>query len=175
MKLAILLVLAACGRDTKTILEAPPRGSAAAKPAAPSARPKIAALTTTLPTGWTSQYDAGIDMWIFTSPKLADGRTTIAHLAQLSAAVAPSPEDYLALREHLWDKGTTAAIVGQQKLADGFAMTVNVKPAIDPTREKRETYVLRHVGATWLDCQCEWVPDDAIRDQVIALCSSAKL
>ncbi len=147
-------------------------GAAAAAPAKP--HHTLAALETTLPAGWTSEYDRDLDRWLFTLPAQGHERPAIhAHLAQLSAAIPPSAKDYLTLREQLWDKGTVAEIVEQQTLPDGFAMTVNVKPAVDPTHPKHETYVLRHAGDTWLDCQCEWVPDDAIRDQVLALCESA--
>lgn len=182
LALWVLWVLcAACGRDTDAILKAPPKsrlGSAGSAGSAavvkPLARVKLDGLTTTLPTGWTATYDS-LGRWSFTSPKLADGRETTAQLAQISVAVEPTPEDYLALRAHLLDKGTSATIVATQTLPDGFAMTVEVTPAAAPDRPKHEIYVLRHLGVTWLDCQCEWVPNDVIRDQVIALCASANL
>ena len=172
---ALVALGAACGRDTDAILKAPPKGGAGSGASVtPSPRVKLDGLTTALPAGWTATHDSRGD-WSFSSPERPDGRTTTVVVAPMSVAVEPTPADYLALREQLWDRGTVATIVATQKLLDGFAITVEVKPAatLDPPR--RDTYVLRHLGATWLDCRCERVPDQAIRDQVIALCSSAQL
>jgi hypothetical protein len=149
-------------------------GSGSAVSLVPEPLGSIETMKSTLPEGWTSEYEKASKVWLF-STKAPDGRPVYTHLQRFTAAVAPTPEDYLAMRLRIWDKGTTAEISEQHKLADGFEMTVTVKPAIDPSRPKRETYVLRKSGDSWLDCQCEWVPDDAIRDQVIAVCSSATL
>jgi hypothetical protein len=172
---ALAALAVACGRDTDAILKAPPKGRAGSgSSVTPSPRVKLDGLTTALPAGWTATHDSR-GAWSFSSPKLTDGRTTTVVLAPMSVAVDPTPADYLALREQLWDRGTLATIVATQKLPDGFAITVEVKPAATPDQPRRETYVLRHLGATWLDCRCERVSDEKIRDQVIALCSSAQL
>ena len=149
-------------------------GSGSAVSLVPKPLGSLETMKSTLPASWTSEYDKDSKVWLF-STKAPDGRPVYTHLQRFTAAVAPTPDDYLAMRKRIWDAGTTAEITEQHKLADGFEMTVTVKPAVDPTRPKRETYVLRKSGDSWLDCQCEWVPDDAIRDQVIAVCSSATL
>jgi hypothetical protein len=82
---------------------------------------------------------------------------------------------YLAQRLKYWDQGTTAEIEKREGVKDGFAMTVVVKPAADPTHPKRETYVVRQLGNVWYQCMSEWIPDDAIRDQLVGLCKSLKL
>jgi len=172
-----LLLIACRDREHDLIREKPVKtgsGSGSAVSLVPKPLGSIETMKSTLPEGWTSEYEKDSKVWLF-STKAPDGRPVYTHLQRFNAAVAPTPEDYLAMRMRIWDKGTTAEISEQHKLADGFEMTVTVKPAIDPTRPKRETYVLRKSGDSWLDCQCEWVPDDAIRDQVIAACSSATL
>jgi hypothetical protein len=149
-------------------------GSGSAVSLVPTPLGSIETMKATLPEGWTSRYDQASKVWVF-STKTADGRPVYTHLQRFTAAVAPTADDYLAMRKRIWDKGTTAELIEHHKLADGFEMTVTVKPAVAPTHPTRETYVLRQSGDSWLDCQCEGVPDDAIRDQVIAVCSSATL
>jgi hypothetical protein len=169
------LIVACRDRDHDLVKPAPATGSGSAITATP---PKplgsLEAMKSTLPAGWTSEYDTAGKVWVF-SAKADDGRPVYTHLTRFQAAVAPSPEEYLEMRKRIWDKGTTAEIVEQHPLPDGFALTVNVKPAVDPNHPKHETYVLRRSGDSFLDCQCEWVPTDVIRDQVISVCSSATL
>jgi len=162
--LALAVLLVACGRDTDGVLKAPPKGSGsgAAKPIAASTR--LAALTVALPAGWTATYDDR-GTWSFASPP---EQHATAHLAQMSAAVAPSPEDYLALLQAS-NQDTTSKLVAKQTLPDGFALSIEVG------HTKRATYVVRKLGAVWIECECTEVPDDATRDRVIAVCSSAKL
>jgi hypothetical protein len=176
--IALCLLLIACrDREHDLIREKLVKtgsGSGSAVSLVPKPLGSLETMKSTLPEGWTSEYEKDSKVWLFAT-KAPDGRPVYTHLQRFMAAVAPTPEDYLAMRVRIWDKGTTAEIAEQHKLADGFEMTVTVKPAIDPSRPKRETYVLRKSGESWLDCQCEWVPNDAIRDQVIAVCSSATL
>jgi hypothetical protein len=173
--LVLLLLVGGCRDRDHDLIKPAKTGSGSAITALP---PKplgsLEAMKSTLPANWTSEYDKDTKVWVF-STKADDGRPVYTHLARFQAAIAPSPEDYLEMRKRIWDKGTTAEIVEQHELADGIAMTVNVKPEVDPSHPKRETYVLRKSGDSFLDCQCEWVPTDAIRDQVISVCSSASL
>lgn len=175
--LLLLLVVGCRDREHDLIREKLVKtgsGSGSAVSLVPKPLGSLETMKSTLPANWTSEYDKDSKVWVFAT-KAPDGRPVYTHLQRFMAAVAPTPEDYLAMRKRIWDAGTTAEIAEQHKLADGFDMTVTVKPAVDPTHPKRETYVLRKSGDSWLDCQCEWVPDDAIRDQVIAVCSSATL
>ncbi len=174
--LALAVLLVACGQDTEAVLKAPPRAAkgsavAVAKPIAAST--KLAGLTVALPTGWTAAYDDR-GSWSFTSQRVPEHPLAITHLAQMSAAVAPSPEDYLALLQAS-TKDTTSKLVTKQTLPDGFALSLESTLNADPGHGKRATYVVRKLGALWIECACPDVPDDATRDRVIALCSSAKL
>ena len=174
--LLLLLLLVACrDREHDLIRDKPVKtGSGSAVLLPPKPLGSIETMKSTLPANWTSEYDKASKVWVFAT-KAADGRPVYTHLQRFMAANAPSPEDYLEMRKRVWDVGTTAEIAEQHQLGEGFEMTVIVKPQVDPAHPKRETYVLRKSGDSWLDCQCEWVPDDAIRDQVIAVCSSATL
>jgi hypothetical protein len=179
MRLVVMLLLVVGCRDREhdLIREKPVKtgsGSGSAVSLVPTPLGSIETMKTTLPEGWTSEYDKATKLWVFTT-KGPDGRDVYTHLQRFTAAVAPSPDDYFAMRKQIWDAGTTAEITEQHKLGEGFEMTVTVKPAVAPTHVSRETYVLRKSGDSWLDCQCEGVPNDAIRDQVIAVCSSATL
>jgi hypothetical protein len=149
-------------------------GSGSAVSLVPKPLGSLETMKATLPDNWTSEYDKASKVWVFTT-KTPDGRPIYTHLQRFTAAVAPTPDDYLAMRKRVWDAGTTAEITEQHELADGFEMTVTVKPAVDPTHPTREVYVLRKSGDSWLDCQCEGVPYDPIREQVIEMCSSATL
>lgn len=172
--LATGIVLVACGRDTEAVLAAPPTGSnaAVARPVAPSAQ--LAALVATLPAGWTASYDAAGGRWAFTSAQVGERGPLIAHLGQMSAAVAPTPRDYLALLQSQ-DKHHTLTLLANEQLRDGFAMTVGVSATTAPAKVERAVHVIRRLRGVWLACECEAVPDDATRDQLIALCSSAAL
>jgi len=75
----------------------------------------------------------------------------------------------------LTDPGTKATIESRSGVKDGFAMTIVVNGPPDPKQPRRETYVVRQLGSGWYQCVSEWIPDDAFRDQVIALCKSLKL
>jgi hypothetical protein len=86
-----------------------------------------------------------------------------------------SPDAYVAqLRKH-WDEGTKAVFESRQGVKDGFAMTIVVTPARCPCSPKRETFVVRQLGNVWYQCSAEWITDDAMRDQLVALCKSVKL
>lgn len=171
---ALALLVAACGTS-----DAPPKGEpkpAEPKPAAAEQQPhKIDKLQMAVPEGWTAKYDAEWDKWLFTTPPIPDGRTASARIERATANAVASPDAYLAQRLKYWDAGTTATIEKRESVKDGFAMTVVVKPAVDPDHPKRETYVVRELGSVWYQCMSEWIPDDTIRDQLLGLCTSLKL
>ena len=166
----VVLLLAACSKqDTAPTRDTPK------PPTAHQAPRKIATLQMTVPVGWTATYDAQWDKWLFESPKLAEGRRTFARIERAPASAVASPDAYLAQLRKYWDEGTTAEFEKRESVKDGFAMTLVVKPAVDPTRPKRETYVIRELGSVWYQCFSEWIPDDATRDQLLSLCTSLKL
>ena len=76
-------------------------------------------------------------------------------------AATASPE---ALRQYLLSKAT---IDSRLAISDGFAATFT-------EGAQRETHVLREHKNHWYDCHAQIV-DDAMRDQVVALCKSYKL
>ncbi len=168
-ELALVLVLAGCGtHDT-----APKRDEA--KPAPTEPVRKLDTLHMTVPDGWTSTYDAAGDLWLLTTTPIADGRTANARIERADPSAVASPDAYLHKRRGLWDAGTTAEIETRESVKDGFAMTVVVKPAVDPDHPKRETYVVRELGSAWYQCISEWVPDEAMRGQLLSLCKSIRL
>jgi hypothetical protein len=75
----------------------------------------------------------------------------------IGSAASASPE---ALRQYLLSK---APIDHRQALSDGFAATFG-----------GHTHVLRERHNRWFRCHAD-VTDDAMRDEVIALCKSYKL
>jgi hypothetical protein len=170
-RLAVAFAIAsvACG----TSEQAPPKKT---KAAAVEQKPhKLDTMRMTLPAGWTSAYDAEGDTWLFTTPPLPNGRTANARIERADPSAVASPDAYLHKRVALWDKGTTASIESRQSVKDGFAMTVVVKPAVDPDHPKRETYVVRELGSVWYQCLSEWIPDEATREQLLSLCKSLVL
>ncbi len=165
-------LLVACGKDT------PRRDDVKQRPAEPHVEQKpqkLDHLHMTVPDGWTSKYEAEWDKWLFETPPIPDGRTANARIERASPNAVASPDAYLAQRLKYWDAGTTAEIEKREGVKDGFAMTVVVKPAVDPAHPKRETYVVRQLGNVWYQCMSEWIPDDAIRDQLLGLCKSLAL
>ena len=167
-----LLTLALVACTSKS--DAPLRSESKPAPKAEQTH-KIDKLQMTVPDGWTATYDADGDKWLFESPKLADGRTANARIERAPESAVASPDAYLAQLRRVWDAGTTAELEKRESVKGGFAMTLVVKPAADPAHPKRETYVIRELGSVWYQCLSEWIPDDATRDQVMALCKSLKL
>jgi hypothetical protein len=173
---SVALALVACGKsDAPPQREAKPAPAPMSPTAPPSAEHKIDKLQMAVPDGWTAKYDAEWDKWLFETPPIPDGRTASARIERAPARAVASPEAYLAHRIRYWDHGAKATIEKRESVKDGFAMTVLLRPAADPDHPKRETYVIRQLGNVWYQCMSEWIPDDAIRDQLVALCKSLKL
>jgi hypothetical protein len=184
MKLALLAVLlVACGSKDEPAPAAPasaPAKRAAAQPPAPAqAGPvhDLAALKVTLPAGWQKEWSKDTGQWIFTSPKIPDGRVVYARISRAGHDMPTTPEAWIQNRvEHHWDKGVTGEVVTKEDRPGGFAATVKVTVPMDAAHPKHEYYAawdVPDVGGDKLYCECEWVPDDAIRDQIAALCKSA--
>lgn len=172
-RLVLVAALVACGKQDA----APKRDEVKPAPPAVEQKPqKLEHLALTLPKGWSARYDADGDMWLLDAPPLPDGRAANARIERAASSAVASPEAFLHHRlTRYWDPGTTAEIESRAGVKDGFAMTVVVKAAADPQHPKRETYVVRQLGNVWYECLSEWIPDDATRDQLIALCKSMKL
>jgi hypothetical protein len=171
-----IALLLACGKPAD-----PREHRGGDKPAAADTKPvdhgrqTLAGAKMQVPLGWTATYDAERDVWRFASPPLLDGRTTSAVLERANPTWVASPDAYLAqLRKH-WDAGTKADFESRRGVKDGFAMTIVVTPARSSDAPARETFVVRQLGNVWYQCSSEWVTDDAMRDQLLALCTSVKL
>ena len=92
---------------------------------------------------------------------LSLGSDVAVAVETIGDAASASPE---ALRQYLLSK---AQIDSRQAISDGFAATFT-------DGAQRETHVLREHRNHWYDCHATIV-DDAMRDQVIALCKAYKL
>ena len=92
---------------------------------------------------------------------LSLGSDVAVTVETIGDAASASPE---ALRQYLLSK---AQIDSRLALSDGFAATFT-------NGTTRETHVLREHRNLWYRCHAQ-VTDDAMRDQVIALCKSYKL
>lgn len=102
---------------------------------------------------------------------LADGRTIGFIVERAPKRAVASPE---ALRHYLetavWPAGTTSELESRKSLSDGFATTFVVRyPSAQP-QAIRETHVVRQLGSEWFHCTAAPVLDDAMRDEVPALC-----
>lgn len=165
----LALGLAACSKGRSD----QPAATSPAPVAEEAPRRAVSSLKITLPPGWT-RNDADNDMIIFTSPKLPDGRDTVARIDHAGGRAVATAKELIAARiEHHWDKGVTAEIVKEEPMPGGFAATARVTAPVDPQHPKLEYYSIWKVEDQVLFCECEWVPDEAIRDQIASLCNSA--
>jgi hypothetical protein len=165
---AIAMMLVACGGNKDDANKQRPPAKVAEKHTVDAVRMHV-------PEGWKAEYDAGNDTWRFTSPPIQDRRTISVILERTPPQTTAAPE---ALRHYLetksWAKGTTAEIEKREALSDGFAAILLVKSAADPVHPTRQVYVIKELGSEWFRCFSTSVDDDAMRDQVLALCKSIK-
>jgi hypothetical protein len=170
----LLIALVACGKS-----DAPPKRNESAAPSTarhvPVDERKIDKLEMTAPTGWTSSYDGDVDTMRFAATT-ADGRTAHARVERAPATWVASPDAYVAQRKRFdLPPNTKIDIEKREGVKDGFALTVLVTTPKDPEHPTRESYVVRQLGSAWYQCVSDSVPDDAFRDQLVALCKSLKL
>lgn len=169
--LVLVAALVACGKQDDA-----PKRTEAKPPVAQQKPQRLEYLTMTLPESWSARYDADDDTWLLGAPPLPDGRSANARIERAPASAVASPEAFLHRRlTRYWDPGTTAEIESRAGVKDGFSMTVVVKAAGHRDQPRRETYVVRQLGNVWYECLSEWIPDDATRDQLLAVCKSMKL
>ncbi len=174
----LALWIAACGQ--KDAPKAPAPKSEAAKTEAPPPAPPIQAekpkkldgLKVTLPDGWKSEYIADSDLWVFQAP-LADGRSSTTRIGHAPTSLPNAADAYIEHKKKGWVQGTTAEIVTQEPRPGGFAATLKVNVGGTDPNPKTEYHAVFEVGGTRLRCENEWIPEDALRDQVAALCRSA--
>jgi hypothetical protein len=172
--LVALGALAACGNpDAPTKRESPTTTTPTPRNVDPSER-KLATIEMTVPPGWISKYDEAGDRWLLDATTSAGAAS--ARIERAPATWVASPDAYLAQRKRYdLGPGTKAEFDKRQGIKDGFAMTVLVTPPADRGPPRRETYAVRQLGSAWYQCVSESVPDDAFRDQLVALCKSLEL
>jgi hypothetical protein len=127
-------------------------------------------LKLTLPEGWTgAQDDAG--QWNF---ELASSGVT-ARLNRAPAGVPGTASGYLEYKiDWCWDPGTSADLVANESRPGGFAATMLVRDAEDPDHPRLAYHAVWEVDGVRLRCEADRVGDEATRDQIAALCDSAR-
>jgi hypothetical protein len=156
-------VLGACGnRDDSSTRE----GSGTTVAARAFADVRIA-----VPQGWTSQYDQGADAWEVVS---ADRRATV-RIERADERYVASPDAYLNHLTPRWGTDKLVTILDRRHIGSGFVLTVGVFAGESDPNPQSATYVVRKLGKLWYRCHTENVDDEALREQVIALCRSVRL
>ncbi len=124
--------------------------------------------TFALPQGWTSSYGTD-DTWRFASP---DARTTVLFERTDERYIA-SPDAFMqhvALRY----KGKLVTIEQREHAGKGFAITLAIFAGEHDPHPQRTTFVVRPLGKAWFSCHADGLDDEALRNDVIALCRSVR-
>lgn len=156
-------VFGACGKRDDS---SPREGSGTTVAARAFADVRIA-----VPPGWTSQYEQAADAWQVVS---ADRRATV-RIERADERYVASPDAYLNHLTPRWGKDKLVTILDRRHIGSGFVLTVGVFAGDDDPNPLSATYVVRKLGKLWYQCQVESVEDEALREQVIALCRSVRL
>ena len=122
----------------------------------------------TVPSGWTVELD-GSGQWNFES------RGVTARLNRAPEGVPTTASGYLEYKvDWCWDPGATAELVTIDSRPDGFAATMLVRDPEDPDHPRTAYHAIWDLDGVRLRCEADRVPDDATRDQIAALCDSAR-
>jgi hypothetical protein len=157
--LVLVIALAACGKDK----QAGSGGTVVQSRVLESA-------TFALPEGWTSTYEPDHDAWRFASTD-----TTI-RLERADERYVASPDAYMQHIGSRLGKGRLVTIEFREPVGKtGFAMTLAGFTRENDPKPTRTTLVVRQLGKAWYDCHAEGIDDDALREQVMALCRSVRL
>jgi hypothetical protein len=139
-------------------------------PPAPAEGRALDGLAFTIPSGWTAEQDVS-GQWIFQ----LQGTDVIARLNRAPDHVPTTGSGYLEYKvEWCWDPGTTADLVDNQSRPGGFGATMLVRDAEDPDKPRLAYHAVWEVDGVRLRCEADRVPDASVRDQIAALCSSAR-
>jgi len=169
----IAVLLAGCEKSAPPADPSP----SAPSPPPPAATPPpldLQALKVTLPDGWVkvAKYKDR-DFVLFETP-LPDGRTANMRITPATPRTPTNARAYVDDKlAHDWDPGCKAKILTEETLPGGFAATIELTAAADPQHPKLEFHSVHDVGDRRIHCECEWAPDEKIRDQVAAICKSA--
>jgi hypothetical protein len=169
----IAVLLAGCEKSAPPAPPPPAKPAEAAPPAAAAPERDLQTIKVTLPEGWTKKDYGDRDFVLFETP-LPDGRTANMRITRATAKTPTNARAYVdAKLASYWDKGVVAKILAEEPLPGGFGATLSLMTPSDPQRPKLEYHAVRDAGDQHLHCECEWAPDEKIRDQVAALCKSA--
>ena len=153
---AIILALCACSKHEPKTDE-----STVVKPHV------FADIYTWPPDGWTSSYDNDADTWHYASP---DGLTKVL-LERADERYVASPDAYMHHLEPRWP-GKLVTIEQREHVAGGFVLTLGVFAGQNDPHPLHATFVVRKLGKVWYRCFAEGTEDEAVRNQVIAVCRS---
>jgi hypothetical protein len=161
-------ITSAAPRPGMTRVAAPPAKAIVKTPPAPADGRALDALAFTVPSGWTAELDAG-GQWNFESNGVE------ARLNRAPKNVPTTGSGYLEYKiEWCWDPGTTADLVDNQSRPGGFGATMLVRDAEDPDNPRLAYHAVWEVDGVRLRCEADRVPDEHVRDQIAALCGSAR-
>lgn len=159
--LVVVIALAACSKDK----QAGSGGTVVQSRALEGA-------TFALPAGWTSSYEPDHDAWRFAA---ADATTAI-RLERADERYVASPDAYMQHIGSRLGKDRLVTIEFREAVGKtGFAMTLAGFRGENDPKPTRTTLVVRQLGKAWYDCHAEGIDDDALREQVMALCRSVRL
>lgn len=137
-------------------------------PPPPAEGRALDALAFDLPSGWSAEHDSS-GQWNFESNGVA------ARLNRAPENVPTTASGYLEYKiEWCWDPGTTADLVENQSRPSGFGATMLVRDAENPDSPRLAYHAVWTVDGVRLRCEADRVPDETVRDEIAALCGSAR-
>ena len=152
-----LLLLFGCSKD---------KGADQSNVVAPRA---FADVQLTLGEGWGSTYDAATDTRHLVGP----GGTEV-QLQQADERFVASPDAYMNHLSPRW-KGKLVTIEDRASVrSSGFALKLGVYTGENDPAPLHVTVVVGKLGRIWYHCIGEAIEDDAIHQQVIAMCRSVR-
>lgn len=144
------------------------RGGAVKTTPPPAEGRALDTLAFDLPSGWSAEQDSS-GQWNFESDGVA------ARLNRAPENVPTTASGYLEYKiEWCWDPGTTADLVENQSRPGGFGATMLVRDAENPDSPRLAYHAVWTVDGVRLRCEADRVPDEATRDEIAALCGSAR-
>ena len=148
---------------------APRQNKAVAKTPPPPAEGRaLDTLAFEIPDGWTAERDES-GQWNF------EGNGVAARLNRAPENVPTTASGYLEYKvEWCWDPGTTADLVDNQSRPGGFGATMLVRYAENPDSPRLAYHAVWTVDGVRLRCEADRVPDESVRDEIAALCGSAR-
>jgi hypothetical protein len=159
----VLCVAAGCGKDDAA--PAPKPGETAVPV------DKLAGLQIALPDQWTKKLDGAV-LAIAAKPPLKTSLGIALATPEIPRTVDGYVQDLIA---NHWGEGTAAEVVAQEKLTDGFTVAFKKVVAGDKAGGSVEYHAVRDIaGGPAIRCLAIAIADDAARNQIDAICKSAR-